>query len=215
MNIVNNVDKILLISPHTDDAELGAGGTIARFLEEGKDVYYVAFSGCETTAKEVGIPTDTVRKECKISTTTLGLKPENVIILNYEVRTFPDHRQEILDDLIKFKQKIKPGLVLVPSSNDMHQDHSVIYWEALRAFKKEASIWGYEHPWNNITFTTDIFVKLTPANVEKKLKALGEYKSQSHKSYMNEEHIRSLICTRGSQLDLSYAEAFELLRLIY
>jgi N-acetylglucosamine malate deacetylase 1 len=215
MNMVNNVDKILLISPHTDDAELGAGGTIARFLEEGKEVYYIAFSGCETTAREVGIPADTVRNECKISTATLGLKPANVFILNYEVRTFPEHRQEILDDLIKFKKNIKPGLVLAPSSSDMHQDHGVIYWETLRAFKREASIWGYEHPWNNLTFTTDIFVKLTQVNIEKKLKALSEYKSQSQKSYMNEVNIRSLINTRGSQLDLPYAEAFELLRLIY
>ena len=108
-----------------------------------------------------------------------------------------------------------PDLVLVPSANDMHQDHGVLYWEALRAFKKEASIWGYEHPWNNLTFTTDIFVRLRPEHLEKKIRALKEYKSQTDRGYMDERNIRSLVATRGAQLDIQYAEAFELIRLLY
>ena len=39
--------KILIISPHTDDGELGCGGSIAKFIEEGNDVQYVALSCCE------------------------------------------------------------------------------------------------------------------------------------------------------------------------
>jgi LmbE family N-acetylglucosaminyl deacetylase len=97
----------------------------------------------------------------------------------------------------------------------MHQDHGVIFWEALRAFKKEASIWGYEHPWNNLTFTTDIFVQLTSEQVDRKILALKKYQSQIDKRYMDENNLRALICSRGSQLDVQYAEAFELVRLIY
>ncbi len=44
--------NILVLSPHTDDGELGAGGTIARFLEEGSDVHYVAFSAPRPELKE-------------------------------------------------------------------------------------------------------------------------------------------------------------------
>jgi N-acetylglucosamine malate deacetylase 1 len=208
------IKRVMFLSPHTDDAELGAGGTIARFVEEGKEVIYIAFSGCETSVP-IGMPKDTLRKECLRSITTLGLLPEQLLILNYKVRTFPEHRQEILDDLIKFKQKYQPDLLLLPSSQDMHQDHSTLFWEALRAFKKEASIWGYEHPWNNLTFTTDVFVKLKAAHLEKKIKALREYQSQYDKSYMQERNLRSLACSRGAQLDIEYAEAFELVRKIY
>lgn len=208
------IKRVMFLSPHTDDAELGAGGTIARFIEEGKDLIYIAFSGCETSVPN-GMPKDTLRKECLQSITTLGLLPAQLIILNYEVRTFPEHRQEILDDLIKFKQQYQPDLLLLPSSQDMHQDHSTLFWEALRAFKKEASIWGYEHPWNNLTFTTDVFVKLKPEHLERKIKALQEYKSQHDKSYMKEKNLRSLACSRGAQLDIEYAETFELVRKIY
>ena len=40
-------NKILLLSPHTDDGELGCGGTVAKLIEQGKEVFYVAFSACE------------------------------------------------------------------------------------------------------------------------------------------------------------------------
>ncbi len=209
-----NIDRVLVVSPHTDDGELGAGGTIARLLEEGKDIHYVAFSGCQQSLVE-GLPSDTLKIECQNSTKTLGIvRPERMTLLNYEVRTFPMFRQEILDTLIELKQKIKPDLVLVPSSNDTHQDHSTIFQEALRAFKKEASIWGYEHPWNNLSFATDIFFRLNPEHLEKKIRALQEYKSQNGKSYFDEGYIRSLAYSRGTQVDWPYAEAFELVRLL-
>jgi LmbE family N-acetylglucosaminyl deacetylase len=145
----------------------------------------------------------------------MGIPSESTTIFDYYVRTFPDHRQEILEDLIKYKEQYSPDLVLVPSSQDTHQDHAVIYWEALRAFKKDSSIWGYEHPWNNLTFTTDIFIRLEEKNLDKKIKALKEYRSQSNRTYMDEKNIRALACTRGAQLDIPFAEAFELIRLIY
>jgi len=209
-----SLNRVLVLSPHTDDAELGAGGTIARFIDEGKDIFYIIFSGCETSVP-AGLPEDILRKECTNSAGIMGVSPDKINILHYQVRTFPEHRQEILDDLIKFKTQIQPDLVLMPSNQDMHQDHGVIYWEALRAFKKDSSIWGYEHPWNNLTFTTDIFVKLKKEHLERKIMSLKEYKSQTFREYMDERFLWSLAFTRGSQLGLEYAEAFELVRLIY
>jgi len=162
-----------------------------------------------------GFPKDILKTECLNSTKVMGVSTEKVFMLNYRVRMFSSHRQEILEDLIKFRQQIKPDLVLAPSSNDMHQDHSVIYLEALRAFRKGASVWGYEHPWNNLTFTTDIFVRLGEGHIQKKIEALKEYKSQGHRSYMEGSFIRSLACIRGAQLDIPYAETFELKRMLY
>jgi len=205
--------RILVLSPHTDDGEIGAGGTIARFVEEGKEIYYVAFSSCEASVPK-GFPEDVLKIECKKATNILGIKSENVILLEYEVRTFPLHRQEILDDMIALNRQIKPELVLVPSSNDIHQDHQVIYAEALRAFKKNASIWGYEHPWNNLTFTTDIFVKLEERHIKKKIEAMKQYESQNFRPYFDEKYIKALAYMRGTQVDYPFAETFELIRLL-
>jgi LmbE family N-acetylglucosaminyl deacetylase len=161
-----------------------------------------------------GLPPDTLIKECQRAVKILGIPSDRLILLDYEVRTFAEHRQEILENLIEYRQKIQPELVLVPSSNDTHQDHMTVYWETLRALKKKASIWGYEHPWNNLSFTTDIFVKLKEQHLATKLKALKNYESQNDRSYFSEKYIRSLALTRGLNVDWQYAETFELVRLV-
>lgn len=204
-------ERIMVISPHTDDGELGCGGTISKM--NGVEIYYIAFSSCEISVPN-GYPKDTLKKECMKATKILGIPNENVILLDYEVRKFPSHRQEILDDMIKLNGKINPDLIIVPSSNDTHQDHQTIYAESLRAFKKTSSIWGYEHPWNNLTFTTDIFVKLEEKDINKKIQALNEYKSQGFRPYLDENFIRALALTRGAQIDSRFAETFELIRLL-
>lgn len=210
--MLNRLKKILVLAPHTDDGELGCGGTIARFLSEKKKVFYIAFSSAEKSVPE-GLPKDILKKEVKKATKILGFPPKNLILLNYEVRDFPQHRQEILDELIDLNNKIKPDLVLLPSSYDTHQDHQVIYQEGLRAFKK-ISILGYELPWNNLTFSTDAFVTLKESHILKKIKALSCYKSQFGRIYMSGDFIKSLAITRGIQISTQYAETFEVIRFI-
>jgi len=145
--MLNNFKKVLVLAPHTDDGELGCGGTIAKFLEGKKKVFYIAFSSAEKSVPE-GLPRNILKKEVKKAIKILGLPSENLILFNYEVRDFPRYRQEILDAMIKLDKKIRPDLILLPSTQDIHQDHQVILQEGLRAFKK-ISILGYELPWNN------------------------------------------------------------------
>lgn len=205
--------RILVISPHTDDGELAAGGTISKFIDEGKEVFYISFSSCEASVPK-DCPCGILRVECKEATNCLGIPDENVILLDYEVRNFSRDRQNILEDLIELNLKIKPDLVLIPSSNDLHQDHKVINEESLRAFKKTSSIWGYEHPWNNLSFTTDVFIVLEKKHIKKKIDALSCYGSQSFRTYFNEGYIKALAHTRGVQIDSLFAETFEVLRLL-
>ena len=208
-----NCSKILVISPHTDDGEIGAGGSISMFIEEGVEVYYAAFSYCELSVLPE-YPVDILKSECKNATNILGIDENKLFFLDFEVRSFPENRQKILDALIKIKNEIHPDLILIPSSNDIHQDHQVIYSESLRAFKKESSIWGYEHPWNNLKFTTDVFVSLDKRHIDKKIFALKEYKSQNLRSYFDDKYLKSLAYTRGKQIEKKYAESFELIRFI-
>ena len=118
--------KILILSPHTDDGEIGAGGTIARFVEEGKAICYAAFSSCEVSVPK-GFPEDILKMECKKATEILGIESENVILMDYEVRTFPLHRQEILDDMIELKEKIDRSSKKIPDLiEQIHLDNKHI-----------------------------------------------------------------------------------------
>jgi LmbE family N-acetylglucosaminyl deacetylase len=208
--MTKDVNRILVLAPHTDDGEFGCGGSIARFVEEGKEVYYVAFS---TAKKSVpaGMPKDILGKEVKEATALLGIKQNNLIVFDYEVRTFPLCRQDILEDMVKLQRQLNPDLIFLPSSNDTHQDHNVIASEGFRAFKKSTML-GYEVPWNNLTFVTNAFIFLEKKHLDKKINALKCYISQLGRSYVNEEFIRSLAVTRGAQIGVLYAETFEVIR---
>lgn len=205
-------DKILLLSPHTDDGELGCGATISKLIDQGKIVYYVAFSACEQSVLPQ-FPKDILITEVKSATQQLGIKPEYLRLYHFDVRTFNYHRQEILDVLIKLREELKPDTILIPSLNDIHQDHKTIAEEALRAFKF-SNIFSYELPWNNLNFNTCAFEVVSEKDVLRKIAALAEYKSQAHRPYANEEFLRSQLRMRGVQVARHYAEVFEAVRIV-
>jgi len=208
----NNFKKILVLAPHTDDAELGCGGTIAKFIEVGKEVFWAVFSKA-FVPREFSSNPNVVLEELKESAKILGINFRNLLIYDYPVRHFSEHRQDILEKMLKLKEEIKPDIVFIPSSNDIHQDHSVIFQEGLRAFK-HITIFGYEIPWNNLTFDTTCFIYLNKQHVEKKATAIEQYKSQSHRPYINKDFVEHLARSRGLQIGTQYAEAFEVIRLL-
>ena len=208
MQVQNN--RVLVLAPHTDDGELGCGGTISRMVEEGREVYYAAFS---TAAESVPppFPPDILEKEVREGTKVLGIPAANLLVYKYKVRHLPDMRQEILEELVRIKRDIDPATVFLPSAQDLHQDHQTIHIEGLRAFKT-VTVLGYELPWNNLSFDYRHFCVLTRAHVQTKIAALRCYQSQQHRPYTQEEFIWSWAQTRGGQIMVEYAEAFDVLR---
>lgn len=204
-----HTDRILILAPHTDDGELGCGASIAKYIAAGRQVTYVAFSTCsQSLSKE--LPPDTLAKECKAATNVLGI--QQLILFNFEVRRFQEHRQEILEELIQLNKKLHPQTVFLPAANDVHQDHQVIHSEGLRAFK-HCNLLGYELPWNNLRFAPTYFEKAEQPYLLAKQRALNKYRSQAHRSYMNENFISSLATVRGVQCGAAFAEAFEIYRM--
>jgi N-acetylglucosamine malate deacetylase 1 len=211
MNLTN-IKTILLLAPHPDDGEFGCGGTLKRLFDEGVVIWYAAFSPCNKSLKP-GFDKGTLYQELPHAVAHLGINKENIITFQFPVREFPKFRQEILEEMIVLRKKIKPDLVILPNSLDIHQDHQVVNQEGIRAFK-HTNILGYELPWNNFTFTNNAHVILERKHIQSKIEAIGEYKSQSFRNYMNEEFFFGLARTRGIQINRDYAEAFELTRWI-
>lgn len=204
--------RVLVLAPHTDDGEFGCGGTIAKFIDNEAEMFYVTFSVCELSVPP-HLPKNILETEVKNATEVLGIKNENLKIYHYGVRNFDSCRQQILDDLINLKNEIEPDLLLMPSPHDIHQDHNTIATEGIRAFK-QISVLGYELPWNNLTFNTQSFIFLEEKHLNTKIEALKCYQSQINRVYANENFIRSLAVTRGTQIGVRYAEAFEVIRWI-
>lgn len=205
-------NNILVLAPHTDDGELGCGATISRYIKEGKNVYYVAFSICEESVPD-GFPKDILETEVKKATKVLGIKEENLFIYKFKVRRFPEFRQDILEELVKLNRKLKPELVFMPSSFDIHQDHKTIFEEGRRAFK-HSSILGYEFMWNNFSFNSACTIIVNKDDIDKKIESIKKYESQTKRFYASDKMVIGLANYRGLQISNEYAEAFEVIRWI-
>jgi LmbE family N-acetylglucosaminyl deacetylase len=205
-------ERALVLAPHTDDGEFGCGGTIARLVEEGREVTYVAFSAAEKSVPP-GFPKDILRHEVRAATGVLGIPEANLHIDLFEVRDFPRQRQALLDRMIEMRDQIDPDVVFLPSRHDIHQDHGTVHEEGLRAFKGTTML-GYEVPWNNLVFETTAFIRLEDRHVERKLAALDCYRSQAMRPYANAEAVRAQLRLRGTQAGCHWAETFQVIRWI-
>lgn len=197
------INKVLALSPHTDDIELGCGGLLSK-IKDTAEINVIAFS--EAQPLSTGNPVDEFKQAMEV----INAK---YTFLDITPRYFHEYRQEILDHLWNEHQDCDYDLVLCPSSYDHHQDHKVIYEECFRAFKK-TTIFGYEMPWNNRTFSTDIFVKLEKHHLQDKFKMLDCYKTQGERAFMNKEYIFDMARTRGLQVGNEYAECYEAVRVV-
>jgi LmbE family N-acetylglucosaminyl deacetylase len=210
--VIETWKRVLVLAPHTDDGEFGCGGTMARLVEAGIEVHYRAFS-IATRSLPPGFAPDTLAREVREATGELGIPEAQLRVHDFDVRTFPEHRQDILELLVSLWEELKPDAVFQPSHHDVHQDHQTIAQEGLRAFKR-TTVLGYEIPWNCFSFRQQAYVCLEERHVDAKVAALSCYRSQQHRNYANEEYIRNVARTRGIESGREAAEVFEVYRWI-
>jgi len=204
MEIKNKV--ILAIAPHLDDIELGVGGTIYKLGKE-NTVHYLGLSMPPL------VEHNSFMKEFWESARHLGLSKEKMILKNYDPRDLFKDRMDILQLFYDTNKEIKPDIVFVPNSNDIHQSHQVVYQEARRAFKY-STILGYELPWNSLAFSMDVFIELNEEEIRVKQESINCFESQKSRTFFSNDIITDLAKLRGKQIGKEYAECFELTRLI-
>ena len=197
---------VLAVAPHVDDVELGVGATIHR-LARNNIVYYVAMSLPPLVEKTEFM------KEFQESVKFLGIDQSRIILRDYDPRNLFDSRSEILQLFFDLNKQLKPDLVFIPNSLDIHQSHEVVYAEARRAFKYNTLL-GYELPWNSMEFPMDAFVTVEKEDIDAKIAAINAYKTQKHRMFFSNDIVGDLARVRGKQIGQQYAECFELVRLI-
>ncbi len=204
--------RVLVLAPHTDDGEFGCGGTMARLVETGIEVHYVAFSIATRSLPE-GFPPDALAREVREATAALGIPEAQLTVHDFDVRTFPERRQDILELLVGLWEELRPDVVFQPSHHDVHQDHQTVAQEGLRAFKR-TTVLGYEIPWNNLDFSYGAYITLEQRHLERKIEALERYASQQHRRYANAEYVWNLARVHGINVNREYAECFQVYRIV-
>ena len=141
---------------------------------------------------------------------------DNIYVGKIPVRRFPEYRQDILEELVSAGRAYQPDLVLTMNSQDTHQDHQVIHQESIRAFRGRTLL-GYETPWNQQQNVTELFVEVSPEDVDNKAAMLRAYRSQIElgRRYMEREYVDSAATFRGYQSRMPLAEAFEVITMTW
>ena len=210
--MIDTWKRVLVLAPHTDDGEFGCGGTMSRLVEAGIEVHYVAFS-IATRSLPPGFAADTLAREVRQATAEIGIPESQLTVHDFDVRTFPERRQDLLELLVALWEELRPDAVFQPSHHDVHQDHQTIAQEGLRAFKR-TTVLGYEIPWNNLDFSYGAFIALEKRHVERKVAALERYASQQHRRYANSEYVWNLARVHGINVNREYAEVFQVYRIV-
>jgi LmbE family N-acetylglucosaminyl deacetylase len=198
-------DVILALGAHPDDIELGCGGTICAATRAGKKVIAIFLTKGELS----GNPEQRCL-ESKEALNRLGVK--EVVFGNFPDTEIPNSRQAI-NFLESFYDEFKPKTILTHSVNDMHQDHRQVGWLCMAAYRNAPRILAYETPRVTANFSPTYFVDISDC-VKDKWEALKCHCSQKSKRYLTYESMVNLTSFRGSQVNLSYAEAYEVIRYV-
>lgn len=202
--------RVLALGAHPDDIELGCGATIHKFVRDKTHVKSVIFTDCHDAVPK-GWPKVALKEESHLAMKALGVS--DVAIYDFPNKRLLDKRQEILD-LLYSSWRGWPELVLVPSMFNSHQDHLVVTEEAKRAFRG-ISIFGYSLPNSDYGFASDaIYSSLARQDVETKLRAIKEFKSQFalKRPYFDVDYLRAVLMAYGGEIGIQYAEKFQNIR---
>lgn len=202
---------VLAMSPHPDDSEFGAGAYLARLVEEGHAVHVVAWSDCRDREDGSGQDGEIDRLRAEMAEASKALGVASSRCHGYRRRVLAEHRQAILDAMLRYREELQPDLVLVPSRADVHQDHATVTAEAVRAFRGISTL-GYVLPWNCPSVSVTAWRPVAAHHVAAKLAAIWCYISQSGRAYARPEAIRAHLVTAGVQCGSEYAEPFEVIR---
>jgi LmbE family N-acetylglucosaminyl deacetylase len=195
---------ILCLGAHSDDIEIGCGGTILKLMEDYDNVncYWVVFSANAIRRQEAMRSADAF---------LAGSKRKNVIIHEFADGFFPYNGGEIKKRFEELKKIPSPDIIFSHYRSDLHQDHrsiSELTWNTFR----EHLILEYEIPkYDGDLGSPNLFVPLTESALKRKTAYLMEYfKSQQEKQWFSRETFEALMRLRGveSNAPQKYAEAY-------
>ena len=200
----DTVFRVLCLGAHSDDIEIGCGGTILALLEQYDNVVidWIVFSSNEVRACEARESADAFLGRAR------GKKIE---VKQHRDGFFPFLGAQIKDDFEALKRECSPDLVLTHYRDDRHQDHRLISDLTWNTFRDHL-ILEYEIPkYDGDLGSPNFFVPLQETVCSRKIRHIVEsFKSQRQKQWFDEETFLAILRLRGMEANspTRYAEAF-------
>ena len=220
--------RLLVITPHSDDEVLGCGGLISKVKNEGGKVFVLIFN--------LGFEKDDT-KESQEKRKNEVQEAMNVLKVDdyHLVHDQPDNNRDLdtepLHSLIEViestssvsLEKITPTIVAIPTIFSHHQDHVHVHHACIAALRPISTpvsniVLSYEAPehsrWSaSGVFEPNLFVEIDDV-IENKIIAFNKYRSQIRPGGRDDDSIRNQAKYRGQEVGKNLCEAFYVHRFI-
>jgi len=196
--------SVLCLGAHSDDIEIGAGGTLLSWLDQGirLDVHWCVLSGVNKRGVEA---------RASASDFLTDAPERTVEIMNFRDGFFPEQGEQIKLWFEQLKSRVNPDVILAHRHDDAHQDHRQVNRLVWNTFRDHLVL-EYEIPkWDGDMARPNLYVPVTEAVMKRKVDLLmSHFGSQRSKQWFDPETFLGLARLRGMECRASerYAEAF-------
>ncbi len=197
--------RLLCLGAHSDDIEIGCGGTILHLIETGMPLHveWCVLSGCDERRRE--------EAESSARDFMSGMDSFQIHIAAFEDSYFPAQSREIKEWLIEQRESGQPDIVFTHRHGDVHQDHRTVNELTWNLFRDQL-ILEYEIPkWDGDIGQPNAYSALPASIMERKIDLLMKhFGTQRSKDWFDPETFRGLARLRGMECRApeAYAEAF-------
>ena len=201
---LDGVGSVLLLGAHSDDIEIGCGGTVLRLIAQNPSlkVHWIVFSGRKERVKEA---------EASAARFLADAGARNVEVHQFRDGFFPSEQARIKTYFEELKARLEPDLIFTHYRDDLHQDHRVISELTWNTYRHHGVL-EYEVPkWDGDLGQPNIFVPLSEEQARRKVEILMEcFGSQSGRHWFDEETFNGLMRLRALECNATSrrAEAF-------
>jgi LmbE family N-acetylglucosaminyl deacetylase len=201
--------KVLCLGCHSDDIEIGCGGTILQLAEQNpaSEFYWVVFSATGLRKSEA----------CRAAYMFTGNRLKEPLLKDFQDGFMPYIGAEIKMIFENELKQLSPNLILTHNGKDAHQDHRLISELTWNTFRDHL-ILEYEIPkYDGDLGRPNVFVPLTPDICTRKVDSILEaFASQRSKRWFEANTFHSLMRLRGMECNSpsGYAEAFYARKLV-
>ena len=198
--------SVLCLGAHSDDIEIGAGGTILEWIASGVqlEVRWCVLSAIGPRAEEA---------VASANAFLAGAASKRIELGQFKDGFFPYQGNDIKTWLEVLKADVEPDVILTHRRSDAHQDHREVCQLTWNLFRDHL-ILEYEIPkWDGDLDQPNVYMPLTSAVLERKIELLhAHFGSQRSKDWFDAETFTGLARLRGmeSRSRERYAEAFVL-----
>ena len=196
--------QILCLGAHSDDIEIGCGGTILRLLSEHEnaEVCWVVLGSTGQRDAEALLSAQIF---------LAGAKKKEILIRNFKASFFPYVGDQIKGFFEELKERISPDVVFTHYRNDLHQDHRLISELTWNTYRNHVILEYEILKYDGDLGSPNFFVHIDDALCQKKIGVIMDcFKTQRQKDWFTPDAFLSLLRIRGieSKAPGKYAEGF-------